>query len=68
MLESNIDRKQNHTPVAWLHLIVGAAIPAFDVHNLVLDRNLDTCALYCTDIEEFAVAEERLAILFSRSD
>jgi hypothetical protein len=67
----------------WLRLAVGVMIiggvfisaimvthlpPLFEVHTLVLDRNIDTGALYYTDIEEFAMAEERLAILFSWSD
>ena len=65
--------KHNQRSVAWLRFFVGAALivvlfmsaimatrqpPSFGIHTLVLERNIDTGALYQTDIEEFAVAEQ----------
>ena len=65
--------KKEYVPGAWVRLAAGVAIigmlfifamgatrrpPIFDIHTLALDRQIDTSALYYTDIEQFAEAEQ----------
>ncbi len=65
--------QKESVPGAWARLAAGVAIigmlftfaigathrpPAFHIHTLALDRQIDTSALYYTDIEEFAEAEQ----------
>ena len=73
MLSTHQDRKHNPTSTAWLHLLVCTMIimvffagaigvsqhpPAFDVHAVAVDRDIDTNALFYTDIDDITLTKQ----------